>query len=350
MKNIFTLLFLSIVSFNAFAQGCEDPAPSGGMDENAPKIIGYAQTQYEYHLTQDDTKNIDNHNSFKFKRVRLGVTGKIPYDFKYYALMEFSPFVSSTGNPYLLDVFISYNRYKWANISVGSFKQPFGLEVNTSCSKLYTIDRAAVSDQIVTPQRDMGIMIFGGTKEDLVNYKLALMNGRGLGTKDNNNKKDFIGRLILHPVDFISVGGSFRYGYPTKDTLTRTSWAIDLEIDYANFLVQAEYIDDKGDYNKAAGGGCGSDPLTLGDKRNGYYAQAIYKTYFNLNPVVKYEYFNTGVEDTDYALSAITFGLSYFFNDRVRLQANYKYNAEYNKAKTAEYPNDAVLIQLQAKF
>lgn len=354
MKKLISILaiLMAICSLQpqVFAQGCDEPSESAEGDDSAkPKIIGFAQPQYEYHFTKDEDLNIDNSNTFKFKRARLGITGKIPYDFAYYAMMEFSPFVSSTGNPYLLDVFVSYRRFKWVNVSMGSFKQPFGLEVNTPCSGLHTVERSAVSDQLVAPQRDMGLMLLGGTKQDLVQYRLALMNGTGLGTKDNNNKKDLIGRVIFHPVEFIGVGGSFRYGYPTKDSLTRTSFAVELEVDYSNFLVQAEYIADEGDYNRAAGGGCGADPLVLGDKRSGYYVQAMYRTYMNLHPVIKYESFDTG-DDEGYSLSTITVGLNYFFNDNVRLQANYRYNAEFNDAKNAEKPNDAFLIQLQAKF
>ncbi|MCD6596221.1 MAG: hypothetical protein J7L04_00950 [Bacteroidales bacterium] len=350
LMKLFILIFAVLAcSMSAFAQGCEEPADDGGDTSFKPRIIGFIQPQYEYHFTKDDDRNIKNSNTFKFMRARLGVTGKIPYDFTYYAMMEFSPFVSKTGYPYLLDVFISYRRFKWASISAGSFKQPFGLEVNTPCSGLHTIYRSVVSDQLVSPQRDMGLMLFGGNKQTFVRYSAALMNGTGLGVKDNNNKKDIIGRAVIHPLDFLYVGGSFRQGWPTKDTLTRTSFAAEIEVQFSNFLFQAEYIFDEGDYNRSAGGGCGSDPLVLGEKRAGWWAMAMYRTYFNLEPVIKVESFDTG---DDYGNSDLitTFGFNYFINDNVRLQVNYRYRAEKNDLSTAEIPNDALVFQLQAKF
>lgn len=343
------LLLVGFSATSLFAQGCEEPDAVDGDDSLKPKVIGFIQPQYEFHMTEDEDRAIDNSNTFKFKRGRLGVTGKIPYDFTYYVMMEFSPFVSKTGNPYMLDAFISYRRYKWASVSVGSFKQPFGLEVNTSCSGLHTIERAMVSDQIVAPQRDMGIMFMGGNKETLLKYQFAIMNGTGLGVKDNNNKKDIIGRVVFHPLDFLNIGGSFRYGWPTKDTLTRTSIAAEVEVNYSNFRLQAEYIYDEGDYNRSAGGGCGSDPLILGEKRGGWWAMAMYKFYFNLEPVIKVEQFDTG-DDAGYGEFITTFGVNYFFNDNVRLQANYRYRAETNDAASAEIPNDAFLLQMQVKF
>lgn len=341
-KIIFAILALIFIvpATSIFAQGCDDD-DAGEEDGDGIKVFGFVQPQYEYHMTHPGAEN-----TFKFKRARIGVKGDIPYDFSYYVVMENSAFVSQTGSPYLLDAFISYKRFKWAKISMGSFKQPFGLEVNTACHSLHTINRSMVSDQLVAPQRDMGLMLLGGTKETKFRYSLALMNGRGLGTADNNNMKDVIGRVVFKPLDFLSIGGSFRYGYPNNDDDTRTSFGGELEVKTDKFLLQGEYIYDEGDYNRAAGGGCGSDPVALGEKRSGAFVQALYKFDFNLQPVVKWEFFDTDADIDDNNMYTYTFGANYFFNDATRLQVNYLYNVE----KGAEIDNDAILVQLQIKF
>ncbi len=332
------LFFIGLGLNTVFAQGCEDGGGGEGVN-----IFGFFQPQYDLKFNGPDAKE---DNTFKFKRARIGLTGSIPYDFSYYVVLENSAFVSGTGNPYLLDAFISYKRYKWFTVSVGSFKQPFGQEVNTSCSGLHTINRAFVSDQIVAPQRDMGIMILGGDKESKLNYAFAVMNGRGLGVADNNSAKDYIGRLTYKPLDFLRIGGSFRYGFPNTDLKDdyRMSYAGEVQIDYANFLLQGEYIYDEGDYNRAAGGGCGSDPISLGEKRHGAYVQALYMTSLNIQPVFKWEYFDAGMDDLYF--SVLTFGVNYFFNDWTRLQLNYNYRAE----KPVEIYNDDISLQLQVKF
>jgi phosphate-selective porin len=366
MKKILILFmsFILILSAGAvFAQGCDDDEPTGGDDEGKPKIFGFIQPQFEYHFTDDSQTDFNEmSNSFKFKRARIGIKGNIPYDFKYYVVMENSAFVSGSGYPYLLDAFISYTRFKWAKISIGSFKQPFGLEVNTACHSLYTINRAGVSDQIVAPQRDMGLMISGGDKESFVKYAVAVMNGYGLSLKDNNPSKDFIGRITFKPLDFLRIGGSFRYGFPNPEVVAtntiedRLSYAGEIELSFGNFILQGEYIADEGDYNRAAGGGCGAEPMLLGEKRNGAFVQAMYMTPFNLQPVFKWELFDQDLNndptisniDNSYAM---TFGLNYFFNDNTRLQLNYVYNAEKGVDGTfVEEPNDALLLQMQIKF
>ena len=60
--------------------------------------------------------------------------------------------------------------------------------------------------------RDMGLLIYGDLFGKLVNYNLALMNGQGINLKDKNNQKDIVGSLMVHPLDWLSVGGSFVKG------------------------------------------------------------------------------------------------------------------------------------------
>lgn len=341
MKKITFFFLIAILTsgLSLYSQGCEEPSEAG--EEDQIKLFGFLQTQYD-HVFSDPVES-----TFKFKRARIGIRGDIPYDFSYYVVLETSPFVSRTGNPYLLDAFISYKRYKWAKMSVGSFKQPFGLEVNTACHSLHTIERSLVSDQLVVPQRDLGFMVLGGTKETLFRYSFAIMNGTGLGVKDNNIKKDLIGRVVFQPLDFLRVGGSYRYAHPNNDSTDRTSFAAELELEFTNFLLQAEYIADEGDYNRAAGGGCGSEPMILGSKRDGYFVQAMYMTPYMLQPIVKFEAFDADKDlAEDNTMYWLTAGLNYWFNDWVRLQLNYQYKVE----KGAEVKNDAILIQLQAKF
>lgn len=160
------------------------------------------------------------------------------------------------------------------------------MEVNTACNNLTTIDRAIVSDQLVAHQRDMGLMMLGGSDKTKFSYAVALMNGRGLGVKDNNTKKDIIGRASYKLFDFMTVGGSFRYGYPNNNDLDRKTYGAEVAFNYSNFKVQGEYIYDEGDYNRAAEGGCGSTPLELGAERAGAYIMASYDVNEKLPPVL----------------------------------------------------------------
>jgi predicted porin len=185
------------------------------------------------------------------------------------------------------------------------------------------------------------------------------MNGNGMNIQDNNRYKDFIGRVTIHPVEFLTVGASYRYGrHPnidndaSKPEDTRSRFGFDAEVNYKNFVLQAEYIDgsDVGSYT--VGGGCGDPLQTLQGSvdRTGFFVQAAYMTKWNFQPVVKFERFdpNIDAEVTGDLQNVITYGFNYFFNEWTRLQVNYLYKAEENG--NVEVPNDALLVQMQIAF
>ncbi len=93
----------------------------------------------------------------------------------------------------------TYDRFENARISVGAFKTPFGMEVNTACSNLRTIYRSTATLQMVAPFRDMGMVLMGGNDNTLFTYQLGLMNGSGLLRADNNTKKTLLHVLLLNP-------------------------------------------------------------------------------------------------------------------------------------------------------
>jgi len=342
------ILFLLVVGvffgLNLQAQGCAEPASEDGVN-----VFGFLQAQYDYNLYDEPE------STFGFNRSRIGVMGNIPYDFSYYVLLEASPFKKDGPKAYLLDAFITYGRYSFAKVSVGSFKNPFGLELNTPCQGLHTINRSKVVNELTAPDRDMGLMLMGGSDTTLFRYAVSYMNGTGLLVKDIDTYKDFIGRVLVQPTNWMHIGGSFKAGKsvnlddPSLGDNTTKRLGIEAEVDIFNFLVQGEYIygEDIGAYT--VGGGCGGDPeVVVGSiKRQGLWVMALYKTPWNLEPVVKYENFNSDIDLGNNNLEHITtLGVNYFFNEWTRLQVNYEYKAEWEN----EIKNDAIMVQLQVRF
>lgn len=370
MKKISLLILLSLLIAPALslAQGCM----SGG-DDGGSNVKGYIQPQFDYYILGDDSDgNSLNESSFKFNRARIGVVGEIPYDFSYYVFIETSAF--KKGDPYLLDAFITYKRFApFAKVSMGSFKVPFSFELNTACHKLHTINRSRIVNELVSPDREMGAMLTGGTGDmklfglsnnNIFSYSFAFLNGTGLGELDNNIAKDFAGRLVISPFDFLSIGGSYRFGKQPAQLATaekedeRKRLAGEIEIKKGNFLFQGEYIyaEDIGSYT--VGGGCGSEPSIVEGsvERDGWFAQAMYMTNWRLQPVYKVETFDQDKSiDNDIQFTQ-TFGINYFFNDWTRLQINYMYKAEESAYAdnsgnvVGEIDNDCIQVQLQVVF
>ncbi len=339
------ILFVAItfIAINARSQGCATPKSAEGVN-----VFGFLQAQYDYGMYDKPE------STFGFNRARVGVMGNIPYDFSYYVLLETSPFKKDGPKAYLLDAFVTYNRFSFANVSLGSFKSPFSLELNTPCNSLHTINRSKVVNELTSPDRDMGLMLLGGNDTTLFKYAVSYMNGTGLLVKDIDTYKDFIGRLVFQPTNWVSVGGSFKSGKsknienPTLADNKTMRFGAEFELDIANFLVQSEYIYGKDDGAYTVGGGCGGDPeVVIGSiKRSGIYVMALYNTPWHLQPVLKYENYNSDIDASNKLEQITTFGVNYFFNDWVRLQVNYEYKAEQSK----EIENDLFMVRLQAKF
>lgn len=341
-KLLFLLAIGALLQMNAAAQGCAEPASEDGVN-----LFGYLQTQYDYNMYDEPESN------FGFNRARIGVQGNIPYDFSYYLLLETSPFKKDGPKAYLLDAFITYNRFSLAKVSVGSFKSPFGLELSTPCNALLTINRSKVVNELTAPDRDMGLMLLGGSDTTLFKYAIAVMNGTGLLTPDQDTYKDVVGRVIVQPTNWMHFGASFKKGKSANADAslgddTRTRFGGEVEVNFANFLVQGEYIygEDNGSYT--VGGGCGGDPeIVQGSvKRSGMFVTALYNTPWNFQPVIKYENYNSDMDATHNLEQITTFGINYFFNEWTRLQINYEYAAEQAK----EVKNDRLMVQLQVKF
>jgi len=251
--------------------------------------------------------------------------------------------------------------------SLGQFKSPVGLELNTPCHALHTIRRSTVVNNLATPFRDMGLMLLGsvGKERDVLSYKFAILNGSGINTWDDNKYKDIAGRLVVAPLEWLKIGASGRFGkQDVKKTdqvqKTRTRFGADISVEYWNFLLQGEYLMGKDVGKVSSGGGCGGKSTTADDdetyNKSGFFVQLAYMFPFNLQPIVKFETYEP--DETTYQYlhveqafvqNTLTFGINYFLNDWTRIQINYLYNAEGTTA-AEEYRNDAIMLQVQAKF
>jgi hypothetical protein len=352
-----------VSSYNTgYSQGCAEPTSDEGVT-----IWGYLQPEFATHF-EEETRA-----SFQFRRMRIGAMGNIPYDFSYYVLLEASNFLNPEGSGvFLLDAFVTYNRYDFAKVSIGSFKYPFGLELTTPCHGLYTIRRSKIVNEMTanydgTSNRDLGIMILGGTKTSLLSYQVALTNGYGIFNTNNNLFESYslTGRLTVQPVTGLKIGGSARYGaLPPESTDpaitdddTKMRYGFDVSFQKGNYVIQAEYIDGEDQGSYTTGGGCdgGTAETVIGTKyTDGFFVMGAYRFANNLEPVYKIENFSSSKSSStdtagpsdDSKSMCQTFGLNYYPNDWTRLQLNYVYAAE----DPDEIKNDALLLQLQVKF
>ncbi len=113
----------------------------------------------------------------------------------------FSPDFGNNATPFITDAFLDTHPRAWLRIRVGKFKQPYGLERLQADQDLTFIERAL--DQNLTPQREVGLQIWGDIAGGVLRYEGGIFNGipdNAISPDvDSNEGKTLGGRLFLQP-------------------------------------------------------------------------------------------------------------------------------------------------------
>ncbi len=134
--------------------------------------------------------------TFYLNRVRPILSGTV---FKYYEFNLTPDF--GQGRVTLQDAYINAKWFEQAQLLSGKFKSPFGLERLQSDRDLAFSQRGLTENLV--PNRDIGAELHSDLFDGRLTYQLALMNGVPNNTAsvdfDNNDGRDFIGRLFALP-------------------------------------------------------------------------------------------------------------------------------------------------------
>src|SRR5438477_5661336 len=142
---------------------------------------------------------------FRLRRARINLTGDFAeqFDFKIEGDFEQSDGLNSSRTAFEgTDIFVNWHQFPWAQVKVGQWKAPFGLEQTTPDTSLYIIERSLPTGAI-TPERQLGIQLWGKPlasiwpeQKDLLTYYAGIFNGNGRNiTNNDNNNFMYVGRL-----------------------------------------------------------------------------------------------------------------------------------------------------------
>ena len=349
-----------------------------GKIDRMPKISGFVQGLYQANL--DDAGKLTD-NTLRMRRVRMSVEGTLFKGLTYKIQGDF------TRSPMLVDGFLKYKPCNEFAIQVGQFKTPFSIENPINPLNLEIFDYGEIIQKLVgysdvcgvgSLGRDLGIMATGslfpvemqnGQKFGIVDYSIGLFNGNGANVLDNNNRKDLVGRLDIHPVKDLTLSGSYYYGKYKKDDVNqgvRTRWSAGIQYNDDNFVIRAEYINGFTGYQVAAF----NDTLpALDDQGNqifvenlrnskGYYAVAGYNFKLGkdksqkLMPVVRYEHYAPGdINSVVYGESNFyTVGVNYWPLKSVNFKLDYSFIQEGHVGDPGTNNKHRVVAILSYKF
>jgi len=299
---------------------------------------------------------------FRLRRARINLTGDFAeqFDFKIEGDFENSDGISSSRTAFSgTDIFVNWHQFPEAQIKVGQWKAPFGLEQITPDTSLYIIERSLPTGAI-TPERQIGVQLWGKPftnvwpdQKDLLTYYAGIFNGNGRNvTVNDNNNFMYVGRLELMPFKgkifgqdsslklgadvlnsrddkgtnisqtlnlLVNADGSLSpFVLPGADE--RTAWSVGAWLKLGPFDLIGEYLEEYVDGRTVNGVAPGFADFTT----SGYYVQG---SYFlipkKLQAAVRWEDLNPGQRAND-GIHSITGGLNYYIHgDDIKLMVNY---------------------------
>jgi phosphate-selective porin OprO and OprP len=161
------------------------------------KFRGQVQTDHRYFI--DDNAS-GGSNTFLLRRVRPTLEGTV---YKYFDFRVMPEFGGGAGaNTSIQDAWVDFKYWKAAQLRVGKFKSPIGIERLQADAAGQFIE-TALSTNLV-PNRDLGVDLHGEFFEGALTYDAGVFNGsadNGSGTSDADihDDKEFVARIFSLP-------------------------------------------------------------------------------------------------------------------------------------------------------
>src|SRR5438067_8473266 len=316
---------------------------------------------------------------FRLRRARINLTGDFAeqFDFKVEgdfeqsdsAITAISKVDVKTGKTTTVtnsnrtefsstDIFVNWHAIPEANIKIGQWKAPFGLEQLTPDTKLFFPERSLPTGAI-TPDRQIGVQIWGKPltniwpeQKDRVTYSAGVFNGNGrtFNNNDNNNfmyvcrlelqhfkdkllgqdaslrlggdilnSRDDAGTVISSTANLkVNADGSLSaFTLPGADE--RTAWSLDASFNLGLLDIIGEYFSEDVNGRTVAGVAPGFHDFSP----HGWYVQG---SYFiipkKLQAAVRWEELEPAQVASD-NIHSITGGLNYYIHgDSIKLMAD----------------------------
>jgi len=305
------------------------------------QFSGYVQVRFQ----SNQAKGVPD--GFDIRRARLDIRGDLSTTWEYRLQVDFAVL------PKVLDAYAIFKPFNFLKFEAGQFKVPLSADNIMASNKMEFIDRSQVTEALAFRSRDVignnngrdiGVMVFGSLfKMDdrfLVDYFMGGFNGQGINTLDRNEAKNFGGRLLIHPLKGLDIGGAYYNGYdytiikPDTGNFIRKRYAGEFAYTYNRLSVKAEYI-------------AGQDGRL---KRDGFFVQASF-LFLNkkLQALAKYDQYEPDKAKGNDIGTWYIAGVNYFFNNWAKIGVNYTYKSE-EGGEVNKINNDLISAQLQVGF
>ena len=183
-------------------------------DQFSFKIGGRIQIQAD---TFEDTMNLIEHDGDRgdnlyFRRARIYLKGTMYEHWGY--KIQFNLVDSGSGGGTVEDLYIRWQRYNMAKITVGKHYEPLSLQELTSSKWVTAVERAAIND-FFAEGRNVGISLQGANK--LWGYGVGIYDNGGQFSDSGEQKWAYTGRFFGSPINSERALLHVGLGYTARD-------------------------------------------------------------------------------------------------------------------------------------
>src|SRR5438093_9250 len=329
---------------------------------------------------------------FRLRRARINLTGDFAenFDFKIEGDFEQSDGLSSSRTAFeATDIFVNWHQFPEAQVKIGQWKAPFGLEQLTPDTTLYIIERSLPTGAL-TPERQIGVQLWGKPfahiwpeEKDLLTYYAGIFNGNGRNTTNSDNQNFmYVGRLELLPFkgkifgqdSSLKLGGDVLNSRDDKGTNIsqsgnllvntdgslsaftlpgadeRTAWSVDAWLNVGRFDLIGEYLEEYVNGRTVNGVPPGFANFTT----DGFQiTSGFFLIPKKFQAAVQWQYLNPGQKGND-GIYSITGGLNYYIHGNdLKLMVNYIHTWSDFRQANPEFGQDQfneVIARVQVMF
>lgn len=257
------------------------------------------------HAQYASSSVVANESQFFFRRARL--TADIAVNDFFDA--RISPEFVGSGAA-LKDAYLRFRFAPALQVTVGQFKRPFDLFELDSSTDMSIIERdgrvpgvagcggvggicsySRMTEKLSFSGRDLGVRV--GGRQGKVSYALALTNGAGENSADENGAKSFTGHVSLAIAPGVVLSGQAGFhDYPLSESQDAhaAAWGADVQIGgwRDGLMLQASAV--RGDNWKMVDGSGGTPSFTTFQTVASYYAPVGGGRFTAVEPVVRISY------------------------------------------------------------
>ncbi len=296
MRSYFLSICLLLAIVNTSAVPNQGKSKIDSIFKTNHDLEGYIMPLYEHS---------NDANSFQFNYFRLRSRGKISRQLSYFIQLELG------DKPTIKDASVDIKLSDAFIIRAGQFQYHFG--VFEKPWNFPTVFLPQIKRYMLGDPRDMGIQFNGNVKN--LNYYAAVVNGTGRGVSEDDEKKTVILSLDYHINDNLKIGVSQYLGtrnYMEESELIngakRNRSGAYFWYDNKKLMLRGEYM-------------TGIDYIY---NQSGYYFIGGYFITRKLQPVFRYDYFESEINDVSNLILAP--GLNIFFNDKFYVRSIMEFN------------------------